>query len=295
MTSGAANWRLESLSASARATAEIASLGAGLSLSAWLAQLIADTCAIEASTAPAEAAAAEPTELAFAPSAPADGAEEIPIPQAVKPEAPLMSSEAVKLGAVMLPLSAMAPANLGTRRSDATPDDLVADIAKRGVRQPLIVRGAPDSPERYEIICGHRRWRAAQRAGLARVPATLSADDDAHAVLASLNENLQHDDFSAIDEAHAYLRLLTRCAVDAGMIAEATGRDRQHIIRAVRLLGLSPRLQKLISAGKLSADHADLLLDASNPEALADMIMGEQLSPEAARERLEAANPEARP
>jgi ParB family transcriptional regulator, chromosome partitioning protein len=308
MTSGAANWRLEALSASTRAAAEIASLGAGVSLSAWLTQLITDTCAREASEAEgpvddAAETAESPAETALAPRenvvafAPHEGeAEESTAEPAETSETPLFSREAVSAGAVMLPVASMAPANLGSRRGDDIPDALLEDIAKRGVRQPLIVRGTPDAPERYDIVCGHRRWRAAQQAGLARVPAMLSADDDAHAILASLKENLALGDLSPIDEAHAYLRLLTRCATDAAAISQATGRERQHIIRTVRLLGLSARLRQLIAAGSLSAGHADLLLDASNPEALADMILGEHLSPEAARERLDAASTaEARP
>jgi ParB family chromosome partitioning protein len=297
MSSSATHWRLDGLSASARATAEIASLGAGLSLSVWLTRLIADTCTREAAQAGAvaddadddETEADDTAEAELAPPADADEPEPGPVAPAATSEAPQVSDQAPAAGALMLPVASMAPANLGTRRSDETPDALLADIAQRGVRQPLLVRSVPNAPERYDIICGHRRWRAAQRAGIARVPAKLTTEDDAHAILASLNENLALGDLSAIDEAHAYLRLLTRCAVDAGMISRATDRDRQHIIRTVRLLGLSPRLQQLIATGALSADHADLLLDAANPEALADVITGEHLSPEAARERLDAA------
>jgi ParB family chromosome partitioning protein len=283
MTPPAANWRLDNLSASARATAEIASLGAGMSLSAWLTRLIEDTCA-------REAAEAEPVN-----GSPANGVSHVaaaPAPLAIEraeaPE-PVLSGEAVSTEAQMLAVAAMAPAGLGTRRKEETPEPLIADIVKRGVRQPLLVRRLAADPERYEIVCGHRRWRAAQRAGLARVPATLFAEDDAQAILASLKENLALGDLSPIDEAHAYLRLLTRCSCDAGTIARALGHDRRHIVRAMRFLGLPMRLQELVGAGTLSAEHADLLLDAANPDSLAEMIMGERLSPEAARERAEAA------
>jgi ParB/RepB/Spo0J family partition protein len=283
MTPPAANWRLDNLSASARATAEIASLGAGMSLSAWLTRLIEDTCAREAAEAePVNDTPVNGTSLVAAAQA----------PRVIEPaEAPesVLSGEAVSAGAQMLPVAAMAPAGLGTRRKEETPEPPIADIVKRGVRQPLLVRRLAADADRYEIVCGHRRWRAAQRAGLARVPATLFAEDDAQAILASLKENLALGDLSPIDEAHAYLRLLTRCSCDAGTIARALGHDRRHIVRAMRFLGLPTRLQELVGAGTLSAEHADLLLDAANPDSLAEMIMGERLSPEAARERAEAA------
>lgn len=283
MTPSAANWRLDNLSASARATAEIASLGAGMSLSAWLTRLIEDTCAREAAEAvPVDGTPAKGASLIAPATVP------LVIEPAKAPE-PVLSSEAVSAGAEMLAVAAMAPAGLGTRRKEETPEPLIADIVKRGVRQPLLVRRLAANPERYEIVCGHRRWRAAQRAKLARVPAALFAEDDAQAILASLKENLALGDLSPIDEAHAYLRLLTRCACDAGTIARALGRDRRHIVRAMRFLGLPTRLQELVGAGTLSAEHADLLLDAANPDSLAEMIMGERLTPDAARERAEAA------
>src|SRR5690348_5881704 len=282
MTPPAANWRLDKLSASARATAEIASLGAGMSLSAWLTRPIEETCAREAAEAePVDATPANGATLVAASMAPS-------VIELAEAAEPLRSSDAVGAGAQMLAVGAMAPAGLGTRRKEETPEPLIADIVKRGVRQPLLVRRPAGDPERYEIVCGHRRWRAAQRAGLARVPAALFAEDDALAILASLKENLALGDLSPIDEAHAYLRLLTRCSCDAGTIARALGCDRRHIVRAMRFLGLPTRLQELVGAGTLSAEHADLLLDAANPEALAEMIMGERLSPEAARERAEA-------
>jgi len=292
MTASVAQWRLDTLSASARATAEIASLGAGLSLSAWLGRLIAETCALEGVSGAEKADDDAPADTNIV--ALGDDAE--PGTNTETPATPAVAEEAGRGAAVMVPIAAMAPAGLGTRRGEDTPDALCADIIKRGVRQPLLLRRAADASDRYEIVCGHRRWRIAQRTGLARVPATIEKLDDMHAILASLAENLETGDLSAIDEAHAYLHLLTRCTADVAAISEATGRDRQHVIRTVRLLGLPARLRQLIADGSLSAEHADLLLDASNPEALAEAILGEHLSPQSARERLAAgASSETRP
>jgi ParB family chromosome partitioning protein len=224
---------------------------------------------------------------ANAPTAPQAVAQ--PLPQAAAPQA-------IPTGATMLPVAAIVAANLGTRRGEDMPEPLLADIATRGVRQPIIVRRSAANAEHYEIICGHRRWRAAQRVGLAQIPAIVVTQDDATAILASLAENLQTGNLSVVDEAQAYLRLLTQCAVDASAVTAAIGRDRKHIVQSMRLLGLPPLVRHLISSGMLSRDHAFLLLDAPNPEALADAILAENLTVDATRQRLgNAAGAEAKP
>ncbi len=284
MTSSTAEWRFERLSKSAREAAEIASLGAGLSLSAWLARLIEETCASEGVARPSAA----PTGLDFAPEKTRTQAATLPAPPPADAATLAPPPQAANVGATMLPVAALTPANLGTRQGEDTPDALVADLGKRGVRQPLLVRRAAGTADRFEIICGHRRWRAAQRIGLARVPAMLCSYDDGQAILASLAENTPLGDLSPIEEAQAYLNLLTRCGVDASAIAQACGRDRQHIVRAVRLLGLPPLVRQLIGGGQLTSEHAYLLLDSPDPAALATTILGEKLSVEAARQRVSA-------
>jgi ParB family chromosome partitioning protein len=341
MTAPAAQWQLDRLSIGAREAAEIASLGAGVSLSSWLTRLIGETCAAEGVAPPSEppkileftreirdrvpstppraptapipannfaphtipsappsAPAIEPTPVAPPQSAPTPlifrpASIPAPAPAANKPIPAPATIVAVipsswPAGANMLPVAAIGPANLGTRRGEDIPEPLLADIATRGVRQPITVRRAAGRPDRYEIICGHRRWRAAQRVGFGHVPAILVTQEDAEAILASLNENLQIGNLSAVDEAQAYLRLLTQCAVDASVVTAAIGRDRKHVVQSMRLLGLPPLVRHLISAGMLSREHAYLLLDAPHPEALADAILAESLTVEAARQRLGA-------
>ncbi|HVA15508.1 MAG TPA: ParB/RepB/Spo0J family partition protein, partial [Stellaceae bacterium] len=351
MTAPAATWQLDRLSTSAREAAEIASLGAGLSLSSWLARLIGETCAAEgvappseppkileftreirdraqpvppripsaaampASVAPASVMSAAPPSIepaAYAAPQPAPvpppAFRPVPVPTAVASPAPISAPtptatvtsigtprpqtpppilapampilapppvaaampHPVPSGASMLPVAAIVAANLGTRRGEDLPEALLSDIATRGVRQPITVRRSAGDPEQYEIVCGHRRWRAAQRVGLAQLPAIIVAPDDASAILASLTENLQQGTLSAIDEAQAYLRLLTQCAIDASAVTAAVGRDRKHIVQSMRLLGLPPLVRHLVGSGMLSREHAYLLLDAPNPEALAD-------------------------
>ena len=204
------------------------------------------------------------------------------------PVAPAPMPHPVPAGATMLPVAAMVAANLGTRCGDDISDTLLADIATRGVRQPVIVRRSASNPAQYEIICGHRRWRVAQRVGLAQIPASVVTQDDATAILASLTENLQLGNLTIIDEAQAYLRLLTQCAADVSVVTAAIGRDRKHIVLSMRLLGLPPLVRHLIGSGMLSREHAFVLLDAPQPEALADAILAEHLSVEAARQRIAA-------
>jgi ParB family transcriptional regulator, chromosome partitioning protein len=286
MTSPAANWRLERLSASARETAEIASLGAGLSLSAWLTRVINDACASEGVTSRRDAS----TVIEFTPDKIRHL--ESSATRAIHPVAavvePLVPRQQASPGTNMLSVAALIPAGLGARSGNDTPEALVADIAKRGVRQALLVRPMAGNPERYEIVSGHRRWRVAQRIGLARIPANICTYNDGEALLASLGENLALGDLPVLDEAQSYLRLLTRCAVDMSAITQATRRDRQHVVRAVRLLGLPQPVRQSINSGALSSEYAFLLLDAANPEALAEAIAGEQLSVEAVRQRLSA-------
>ena len=211
-----------------------------------------------------------------------------PAPVAMPPVAAAPAPHPVPTGATMLPVAAMVVANLGTRRGDDISDTLLADIATRGVRQPVIVRRSASNPEQYEIICGHRRWRVAQRVGLAQIPAIVVTQDDVTAILASLTENLQLGNLSIVDEAQTYLRLLTQCAADVSVVTAAIGRDRKHIVQSMRLLGLPPLVRHLIGSGMLSREHAFVLLDAPQPEALADAILAEHLSVEAARQRIAA-------
>lgn len=379
MTAPAAQWQLDRLSTNAREAAEIASLGAGVSLSAWLTRLIGETCTAEGVAPPSEPPkileftreirdrvpstparapapppvpanaatphrAMEPAPVVTVQQAPAPQPAPLPplvfrpvpiptpvptamplptptplvapmsavrppaaqqppaapiaaVPAAASPAAPhAVPTNPLPMGATMLPVAAIVAANLGTRRGEDVPEPLLADIATRGVRQPITVRRSASNSEHYEIICGHRRWRAAQRVGLAQIPATVVAQDDATAILASLADNLQTGNLSAVDEAQAYLRLLTQCAVDASAVTAAIGRDRKHIVQSMRLLGLPPLVRHLVGSGMLSREHAYLLLDAPNPEALADAILAENLSVEATRQRLgSVAGAEAKP
>lgn len=301
MTQSAVPWRLDRLSPGAREAAEIASLGAGLSLSHWLARLIEETCADEGLTP--RASLPQPLMLQPVPAAlPADtGPPAEPLPDATAAAPAAVTDDVddddteqlilpLDANTTMLPVGLLDPGNVGTRRgTEEVPDALVADIAKHNIGKPLLVRRSAANAERYEIIAGRRRWRAAERAGWSQVPAIIVALNDGEAILASLTENLGRADLSPIDEAHAYLRLLTQCGMQPAEITAATGHDRQHLVRIMRLLGLPPPVRNLIDMGQLSADYGYALLEASDPTALAETVIAEGLSLIELRQRLKTA------
>ncbi|MGH6974325.1 MAG: ParB/RepB/Spo0J family partition protein, partial [Stellaceae bacterium] len=111
---------------------------------------------------------------------------------------------------------------------------------------------------------------------------------DPEAVLASLTENLGEGTLSPVDEARAYLRLLTEFSLDPRVVYCAIGRDMTHVVRTLRLLGLSPRLRGLIVAGRLSPAQTYALLDAPDPERAADQMLSEQAGVDEALRRIAA-------
>ena len=139
-------------------------------------------------------------------------------------------------------------------------EDLAASIKAHGVIQPIVVRRVDGA---YEIVAGERRWRAAQQAGLRRVPVVVR-DEDAtsrQGVLEmALIENIQREDLNAIEEAAAYRRLADEFHLTQDAIATAVGRDRSTIANMVRLLKLPDEVQAEVAAGRLSMGHARALL-----------------------------------
>jgi len=143
---------------------------------------------------------------------------------------------------------------------DARLDELTRSIKANGVIQPILVRRADNG---YHIIAGERRWRAAQRAGLLRVPVVvrdMSAADDEKVLEIALIENIQREDLNAIEEATAYRRLADEFSLTQDAIATAVGKDRSTIANMLRLLKLPDEVQHEVSAGRLSMGHARALL-----------------------------------
>ena len=163
-------------------------------------------------------------------------------------------------------------------RASIDPDNLreLADsIRTRGVLQPLLARPHPTTHDRFQIIAGERRWRAAQLAGLHDVPVLVRALTNAEAMAAALVENLQRADLDAMEEAEGYQRLLDEFGMTQEVLAEAVGKSRSHIANTLRLRSLPTAVQAELRKGTITAGHARALLTHPNPEAaLAQVIVG---------------------
>ncbi len=158
-------------------------------------------------------------------------------------------------------------------REDAL-EELARSIRSSGIIQPLILR--LHGP-RYQLIAGERRWRAAQRAGLQRVPAILREVPEELALEITLVENLQREDLNPVEQARAFERLMADFRLTQEEVAERTGKDRATIANAVRLLKLEKPILDLIEDGRLSAGHGRGLL------AVADSKLRATLAQKAAR------------
>jgi ParB family transcriptional regulator, chromosome partitioning protein len=143
-------------------------------------------------------------------------------------------------------------------------EELAASIRASGVLQPLVVR--PRGTQ-YEILVGERRWRAAQQAGLARVPAIVREASDAEALELGLVENLLREDLNPLEAADAYQRLLTEFGWTQEELARRLGKDRSSVANALRLLRLPPLIQEDLRTGRLTMGHARALLGLPSPAA----------------------------
>jgi ParB family chromosome partitioning protein len=154
--------------------------------------------------------------------------------------------------------------------------DLSASIREIGVLQPLLVRQLADGS--YQLIAGERRWRAAQRAGLATVPAVVKTTDDMSSVEQALVENLHRQDLAPLEEAGAYQQLIDDFSLTHDDVAKRVGKSRSSITNSLRLLALPAAIQAFLADGKLSASHAKALLGTP------DRAFQEQLARRAASE-----------
>jgi ParB family chromosome partitioning protein len=147
-------------------------------------------------------------------------------------------------------------------RTDMDPDaleELAASIRAQGVVQPIVVRPL-DEPERYEIIAGERRWRAAQIAGLERVPVVVRDVPDQAAIAISLIENVQRENLNPVEEAQALKRLLDEFGLTHQQVADAVGRSRVTVTNLLRLLELQEEVRRLLEQRAIEMGHARALL-----------------------------------
>lgn len=185
-----------------------------------------------------------------------------------------------------------------TRLDEESLEELAASVAQVGILQPVLVRPSADG-HRYELIAGERRLRAAERAGLAEIPAIVRRTGDEHMLTEALVENVHRTDLDPLEEAMAYQQLLDDFGVTHDELAGRLGRSRSAISNSLRLLNLPAGVQQRVAEGQLSAGHARALLalpDADAQEQLAERVVAESLSVRAVedvvREALQDAQPQ---
>ncbi|MFE3633413.1 ParB/RepB/Spo0J family partition protein [Streptomyces sp. NPDC059168] len=205
------------------------------------------------------------------------------------PASPVTEAPAPPVGAhfAELPLDSITPNPRQPREvfdEDAL-HELITSIKEVGLLQPVVVRQLGHA--RYELIMGERRWRACREAGLEAIPAIVRATDDEKLLLDALLENLHRAQLNPLEEAAAYDQLLKDFSCTHDQLADRIGRSRPQVSNTLRLLRLSPAVQKRVAAGVLSAGHARALLsveDSEEQDRLAHRIVAEGLSVRAVEE-----------
>lgn len=201
-------------------------------------------------------------------------------------------------GSLSLPISQVETCSSQPRKrfDDESLQELADSISQHGIIQPLTVRKL--SSGYYQIIAGERRWRAARLAGLQEVPVIVIEADDRKAAELAMIENLQREDLNPMEEAAGFQSLIESYHMTQEEAAQRVGKSRSAVTNALRLLGLTPSVRKLVEEGKLSAGHARALvpLSPSLQESAANAIVSGGLSvrqTEALAKRLSAEKIEA--
>ena len=153
--------------------------------------------------------------------------------------------------------------------------ELAESIGKRGVIQPIIVRPHGGG---FQIVAGERRWRAAQRAHLHRIPAIVREFDEAETLEIALIENIQREDLNPIEEAEAYRKLIAEFSHSQEALGRLVGKSRSHVANLMRLLDLPATVQQQVVEQKISMGHARALIGAPDCEALARQVEQKGLS-----------------
>ncbi|MBX5158132.1 MULTISPECIES: ParB/RepB/Spo0J family partition protein [unclassified Rhizobium] len=154
--------------------------------------------------------------------------------------------------------------------------DLASSIRQHGIVQPIVVRTM--DRDRYEIIAGERRWRAAQLAGLIDIPVIVRDVDDKTALEIAIVENVQRADLNALEEALGYEQLIAEYGYTQNDLGEIIGKSRSHVANSLRLLKLPDPVRDLLAAGSLSAGHARALVSTPDPTGLARTIVAKGMS-----------------
>lgn len=179
-----------------------------------------------------------------------------------------------------LPIEFIRPNPQQPRRTFDTEElaGLAETIKEHGIVQPIVIRNDPTTPGHYSIIAGERRWRAAQIAGLHKVPVVIREFDELTTLKVAIVENLQRQDLNAIEEAVAFGQLMDRFGYNQQQIADSIGKSRAYVANTIRLLGLPKEVQEMVIHGAISAGHARAALMANDPLAAAKEMVAKKLS-----------------
>lgn len=204
------------------------------------------------------------------------------IPEA-RPPAPPPAPAPAPVGAASgtpreLPIEAIEPNRAQPRKrfADDRLRELAASIEHQGIIQPIVVTPLPDrGPDqaRYQILAGERRWRAAQLAGLQRVPVVIRDTPEAARLELALVENLQRADLDPVEEARAYEALIELHGYTQAELATRVGKERSTVTNALRLLKLPEKVQELVIEGQLQMGHARALLGLEKPSEMRELAM----------------------
>jgi ParB family chromosome partitioning protein len=178
----------------------------------------------------------------------------------------------------LVPTADLRPGRLNPRKDfrDDELSELADSIRNKGLVQPIIVR--PAAGGGYEIVAGERRWRAAQKAGLHKVPVIARDLSDKEVLELAIIENVQRADLNAIEEAAGYRELIERFNYKQEELSEIIGKSRSHVANTLRLLKLPEGVQVMVQDGRLTAGHARALINRADAEALANRIVAEDLN-----------------
>ena len=198
------------------------------------------------------------------------------LPEALDEDAPAAAT--ARADELPIHLLYRSPHQPRTRIREEGLEELAQSIRAQGIIEPLVVR--PRAAGGFEIIAGERRWRAAERAGLANVPAVVRDVDDRQAKAMALIENIQREDLSPLEEARALKALLSEYALTHEELADAVCKSRAAVSNLLRLLNLAPGASELLDSGALEMGHARALLPLSpaDQEATARRIAALGLS-----------------
>ena len=157
-------------------------------------------------------------------------------------------------------------------------EELTSSIKERGIIQPIIVRKSDQIVDKFEIVAGERRWQAAQKAGLHKVPVVVIEADNLKSLEFAIVENVQRKDLNPIEEAEGYKRLIDDFNYDQEKVARFIGKSRAHVSNSLRLLSLPQKIIEYIIDEKISQGHAKILVGLNNIELLADKVISKKLS-----------------